>query len=125
MVFLSSQNFALHIHRDLAREIAVGHGGGDFGDVSHLSRQVAGHGVDAVRQVFPHAADALHHRLAAEFALGAHLARHAGDFGCEGIQLRHHGVHHARGVQELALERAAVHLERHGLRQVALGHRRR
>ena len=41
----------------------------------------------------------------------------------EGVQLLHHGVHHARGVQELALERAAVHFQRHGLREVALGHR--
>ena len=65
----------------------------------------------------------LHHGLAAQFALGADLARHARHFGGKGIQLRHHGVHHARGVQELALERAAVHLQRHGLREVALGHR--
>ena len=39
------QNFALHVHRDLARKVAAGHGGRNFGDVSHLRRQVAGHGV--------------------------------------------------------------------------------
>src|SRR5436305_1899814 len=84
---------ATRVHRDLAREIAIGHGGGHFGDVAHLSRQVAGHGVDAVRKVFPHAADTLDNGLTAQLAFGTHLARHACDFGCEGIQLRHHRVH--------------------------------
>ena len=43
---LQLQNFAAHIHRDLARQVAVGHGRGHFGDVADLRRQVAGHGVD-------------------------------------------------------------------------------
>ena len=46
---LQLQNFAAHIHRDLARKIALGHGGGHFGDVAHLGGQVAGHGVDRCR----------------------------------------------------------------------------
>ena len=40
------ENFALHVDGDLAGQVAAGHGGGDFGDVSHLRREVAGHGVD-------------------------------------------------------------------------------
>ena len=34
---LQLENFALHIDRDLAREIAAGHGGRHFGDVAHLA----------------------------------------------------------------------------------------
>ncbi len=68
-------------------------------------------------------ADAPHYRLAAQLAFGSHFARHARHFAGERVQLLHHGVHHARGVQELALQRTPVHFERHGLRQVALGHR--
>ncbi len=39
------ENFALHVHRDLARQVAAGHGGRHFCDVSDLGREVAGHGV--------------------------------------------------------------------------------
>ena len=41
MVFFSSQNFALHVHRDLARQVAARHGRRHFGDVAHLAGQVA------------------------------------------------------------------------------------
>ena len=43
------QNFAAHVDRDLARQVAARHGGGDLGDVAHLAGQVRGHGVDASR----------------------------------------------------------------------------
>jgi hypothetical protein len=46
---LQFENFAAHVDRDLAREVALGDGSGDFGDVTHLPRQVARHGVDASR----------------------------------------------------------------------------
>ena len=77
---LQLQNFAAHVHRDLARQVAVGHRGGHFGDVADLSRQVAGHRVDRIRQILPDAADAFHLRLAAELAVGTHFARHARHF---------------------------------------------
>ena len=35
---LQLQNFAAHVHRDLARQVALGHGGGHFGDVANLRR---------------------------------------------------------------------------------------
>ena len=89
---LQLQNFAAHIHGDLARKIAVGHRRGDFGDVAHLVGQVAGHGVDRIGQILPHAADAFHFRLAAQLAFGAHFARHARHFRGEGVELIHHGV---------------------------------
>ena len=49
-------------------------------DVADLVGQVAGHGVDALRQILPGAGDALHFRLAAELAFGSHFARHARHF---------------------------------------------
>src|SRR5262249_32071481 len=67
---LELQDFALDVDRDLLGQVAVGHGGGHFGDVAHLGGQVAGHEVNAVGQVFPGAGDALDVGLAAELALG-------------------------------------------------------
>ena len=77
---LQLQNFAAHVHRDFARKVAIGHGGGHFGDVADLRGQVAGHGVDRIGQILPDAADALHFGLAAELAFGADFARHARHF---------------------------------------------
>ena len=77
---LELEDLPLDVDGDLLAEVAVGDGGGDLGDVAHLAGEVAGHAVDAVGQVLPDARHAPHDRLAAELALGAHLARHAGDF---------------------------------------------
>ena len=49
------------------------------------------------------------------------LARDARHLGGEGAELADHRVHDLADAQELAAERAAVDLELHGLRQVALG----
>src|SRR4029453_15753539 len=57
------QDFATDIDRDLAREVTAGHGDGDLGDVTHLRRQVTGHGVNGVGKVFPYAAHLTHLRL--------------------------------------------------------------
>ena len=80
---LQQQDLAAHVDGDLARQVAGGDGGGDLGDVAHLGGQVAGHGVDVVGEVLPGARDAGHLRLAAELALGADLARHAGHLAGE------------------------------------------
>ena len=56
------QDLALDVHRDLLGEVAVGHRGGDVGDVADLAGQVAGHEIDAVGEVFPGAGDALARR---------------------------------------------------------------
>ena len=110
----------MHINRDLLGKIAPGHGGGDLRDVADLTREVAGHGVDVVRQVFPGAGRPLHVRLAAQPALGTHLARHARDFGGEGVELIDHDVD---GV--LQLEDLALHLDRDLFGEVAFLHRGR
>src|SRR5205823_1473612 len=93
------------------------HGGGHFGDVADLSREVPGHGVDRVGQILPRAADALHVGLAAEFAFGTHFAGYARDFAGEGVELVHHGID---GV--LKLENFSAHVYRDLARQIALGH---
>ena len=99
---LQLQNFAAHVDRDLAREVALGDGGGDFGDVADLVGQVAGHGVDAIGEIFPGAGDALHVGLAAELAFRTDFARHARDFGGEGAELIDHGVDGVLQLQNFA-----------------------
>ena len=120
--FFELQNFSADVDGDFARKVAAGHGGGDFGDVAHLAGEVAGHGVHRVGQVFPGAGHARHLRLAAELSVGSHFARHARYFRGEDAQLLNHGVDDVGGAQELAFERAAIHVEPHGLGQVSLGH---
>src|ERR1700704_3821043 len=57
---LELQDFALHVDRDLLRQVAAGDGGRHFGDVAHLRGQVARHRIDAVGEVLPGAGDAAH-----------------------------------------------------------------
>ena len=59
---LELEDLALDVDGDLARQIAVGDGGGDVGDVAHLAGQVRGHRVDVVGEVLPGAGDAGHLR---------------------------------------------------------------
>src|SRR5204863_311829 len=63
---LQFENLALHVYGDLARQIAVGNGRGDFSDVADLGREIGSHRVDVVGQILPRAGHARHDRLAAE-----------------------------------------------------------
>ena len=116
MVFLSSRISPRDVDGDLLREVAVGDGGGDFGDVAHLAGQVRGHEVDVVGQVLPGAGDAGHLGLAAELAFGADFAGDARDFGGEGVELVDHRVDRV-----LQLEDLALHVDGDLLRKVAVG----
>src|SRR4029078_7076319 len=100
-------------------ELALGDGRRDLGDVAHLRGEVPGHRVDVVGQVLPGATHAPQVGLAAQLALGADFARHAGHFGGEGVELVHHRVD---GVLEL--ENLALDVDGDLLRQVALCHGR-
>src|SRR5207249_4211359 len=71
---------------------------------------------DAVGQVLPRAGNAAHHRLTAELAFGADLARDARHFAGEGVELVHHGID---GV--LQLENFTAHVHGDLLRQIAAG----
>ena len=57
---LQLQDLAAHVDGDLLRQVAVGDGGRDLGDVADLGGQVARHRVDVVGQVLPGAGDAEH-----------------------------------------------------------------
>src|SRR5262249_56166611 len=76
----------------LVSEVAAGVRGGDLGDVAHLVGEIAGHEVDVVGEVLPHAGHAAHLGLPAQIPLGAHFARHAGHFTGERVELVHHRV---------------------------------
>ena len=123
MVFLSSRISPFTSTVIFLLKVAAGHGRRHFGDVADLRRQVARHRVHVVGEVLPGAGHALHLGLAAELALRAHFARDAGHLGGERAQLVHHRVHGPTDPEELAHQRAAFEVERHGLREVALGDR--
>src|SRR5207245_4957178 len=115
---LQLEDLAPHVDGDLLRKVAVGDGGGDVGDVADLAREVPGHRVDAVGEVLPRAGHALHVRLAAELAFGAHLAGHARHLGSEARELIHHGVDGVLQLADLALD-----VDADVLGQVAARHR--
>src|SRR5207302_872734 len=108
----------MHIDGDFLRQIAVGDGDGHVGDVSDLGRQITGHEVDAIGQVFPGTGDARNDGLAAQFAFGADLAGNAGHFGGETAQLVDHRVD---GILEL--QDFAAHIDGDFLGEVAVGNR--
>src|SRR5205085_1003485 len=87
---LQLQDLALHIRRDLARQPSTPVCRSHFGDIADLTGQVARHRVHLVGEILPRAADALHHRLAAELAFGTHFARHTRHFRREAVELIHH-----------------------------------
>ena len=75
-VVLEVLDLARRVHVDLHAQVAAGHRGGHVGDRAHLTGQVPGHLVDGLGQVAPGAVDVPDPRLAAQLALGAHLAGH-------------------------------------------------
>jgi hypothetical protein len=116
---LQGEDLALHLDRDLRRQVALGDRGRDVGDVAHLAGQVRRHRVDRVGQVLPRAGDAGHLRLAAEHAFGADLARHPRHFRREAVELVDHRVDGFLQLEDLALD-----VDRDLARQVAARDRR-
>src|SRR5207249_897416 len=76
---LELEDLAADVDGDLPGQVALLDRGGDLGDVADLAREVAGHEVHVVGEVFPDPGHAPDVRLPAELALGADLARYAGD----------------------------------------------
>src|SRR6266852_1426118 len=107
------EDLALDLDRDLLREVALLHGRGDVGDVAHLGREVGGELVDVVGEVSPGAGGAQDVGLAAKPAFGTNLARHARDFGGEGVELVDHAVDGVLQIEDLAAD-----IDRDLLRQV-------
>ena len=80
-----------------------------------------GHAVDGLGEVLPGAGHARHPRLAAEDAVGAHLAGHPGHLVGEGGERVHHRVEGARRARATSPRASTVDL----LGQVAVGDRGR
>src|ERR1700722_822782 len=89
---LQLEDFTLHIDCDLAGEVAACHGGRNFGDVSDLGREVAGHRVYRVSEILPGTGHAGHVGLTTETAFGTDFAGDARHFSGEGSELLNHGV---------------------------------
>src|SRR5207245_1395608 len=113
---LELEDFTLDVDGDFLGQVASGDGLGYVGDVAHLRSQVAGHEVDGVGEVFPGAGDAFDVGLAAQLAVGADFASHAGHFRSERAQLIHHRVHGVFELKDFALD-----VDGDLLRQVAVG----
>src|SRR5262249_26413322 len=73
------QDFAFHVHRDLARQVAFRYCSCYFSEVADLRGQVRAHRIDRVGEVFPGATDAGHDCLDTQFAFRTHVARDARD----------------------------------------------
>ena len=101
---LELEDLALDVDGDLPREVALGDGRGDLGDVAHLGGEVGRHRVDRVGQVLPGAGDAANLGLAAELAFGAHLARHARHLGGKRVELVDHRVDRVLQLEDLAAD---------------------
>src|SRR5947209_644131 len=117
---LQLEDFALHIDRDFPGQVAARHRSRDLRDVAHLSRQIAGHRIDRVRQILPGAGDTRDLRLTAEPPFGADLTGNAGHLAGEAVQLVDHRVQ-----RFLQLKDLAAHVDGDLAGQVAIGDRRR
>src|SRR5207247_688527 len=116
--FFELQDLAADIDGDLLREVAIGNRDREIGRASCRRGQIAGHEIHAFGQIFPNAAHVANLRLAAELAFGADLARDAGDFGRERVQLIDHRVHGFFELQDFAAD-----IDGDLLREVAIGNR--
>src|SRR5205823_1976677 len=99
---LQLQDLSPGVDRDVLRQVPLGHGGGDLGDVADLVGQVVGHGVHRVGEVLPHPGDARHGRLPAELAFGADLPGDPGHVGGPCPPLFHYRVDGVLQLQQLA-----------------------
>ena len=102
------------------RQVAVGDGGRDLRDVSHLPVRFDGHEVHVVGKVLPGSGDTRHRRLPAELALRSDFARDAGHLGGERVELIDHRVDRV-----LELQNLAFHVDGDLARQIAARDRRR
>ena len=119
---LQLEDFAANVDRDFFRQVSHRHRRRDVGNVAHLRREIAGHGVHRIGQVFPRAGDAGHFRLSAQTSFRSDFASHARDLGGERCQLRHHRIHGLRGAEELSLQWTSIELDGHRPRQIAARH---
>src|SRR5262249_54744509 len=99
---LELEDLALHVDRDLAREVSACHCGGYLGDVAHLAGEVARHRVDAVGEIFPRAGHARHVGLATKLAFRSYVRRDARYFAGRAAELIDHRVEGLFQLQDFA-----------------------
>ena len=116
-VVLQLGHLAAGLDLDGAREVALGHGGGDLGDGADLGGEVGGEQVDVAGEILPGAGGAGDVGLAAEPPVHADFARHVGHLVGEGRERVGHVVDGVGERGDLAL---GLHGE--ALGQVAVGH---
>src|ERR1700686_567235 len=116
---LEFENLAFHVHGDLARQIAAGHGSSHLGDITDLTGEVPSHRVYGVGKILPGTGYAGHVGLSSQTTFSADFTRHARHLAGEGVELIHHRVD---GVFEQEDFPANVH--RYFFREVAAGDRR-
>src|SRR5207248_1523017 len=90
--FLELQDLTADERRGLAGRVAAGYRGCHLGNVTNLTGEVGGHGVDRVGEILPRSGHPRHDCLAAELAFGAYFTSYTRDLGCERPQLVHHRV---------------------------------
>src|SRR5205807_47939 len=109
-------DLAVHVDRDLLRQVAAGDGGRHLRDVAHLGGEVARHRVDVVGQVFPGSEEGRVGGLAAQLAFGTDFARHPGDLAGESVELIDHDVDRLFQLTDLA-----VHIDGDLFREITFG----
>src|SRR5205807_1978620 len=101
---LEQQDLAADVDGDLAGQVATGDRRGDLGDGENVGGGVARYRVDVVGQVLPGAGHAGDLGLAAQPAVAADLAGHAGDLAGEAVQPVDHGVQRLLQLKDLAAD---------------------
>src|SRR6185369_15738052 len=98
--------------------VTIRHRNGHFRNVTYLCRQVTGHLVHRVCQVFPGTSHTGHIRLTTELTFRTHLARHTRYFRCKSAELVHHRVDRV-----LQLEDLTTNVHRDLSRQITIRYR--
>ena len=107
------RDLAFRFDEQLLLQVATCNCSHDFGNAAHLVRQVAGHEIHAVGQIFPGPGDTMHVCLSSQLAFRAYFAGHTSHFRGERIELVHHGVDRVFQLQDFA-----PHIDRDFFRQV-------
>src|SRR5436190_1469025 len=112
---LQLEDLALHVDRDLARQVAARDRSRDLRDIAHLRRQVRRQQVDVVGQILPRTGHPGNDGLTSQLAFGADLTGDARHLGGERAQLLDHRVEGFFEQQDLA-----AHIDRDFFGQVAM-----
>ena len=89
---LELKNFSLYVHGNFPGKVAFRDSRRHLGDVTNLGREISGHGIHGICEVFPCSCDAGNVRLTAQSAFASNFTRHARHFSGEAIELVDHGV---------------------------------